>query len=73
MGTLTIFANIILSVGSDEPIFATCCLQVTIMHAVLIQDCIEDGRGFEGVQEVRVNPIIKLTAVQHVATSQGRD
>jgi len=29
-------ANIILiSIGSDEPIFATCCLQVTIMHAVL--------------------------------------
>ena len=48
MGALTALANIILiSVGSDEPIFATCCLQVTIMYAELIQDHIEDGRGFK--------------------------
>ena len=29
--------------------------------------------GWEGIQGVRLNPIIKLTAMQHVATSQGRD
>ena len=47
LGTLTTLANIILiSIGSDEPIFATCCLQVTILHAVLIQDVLRTG-GFK--------------------------
>jgi len=48
VGALIALANIILiSVESNEPVFATCHLQVTIMYAVLIQDHTEDGRGFK--------------------------